>query len=153
MRKVVVLAIFFVAILVGCVEKEGKVYTMNIYQLVEDVENERINETHYIYVGFKTLKPGDTLVIEDEIAEKREAENYSLILMTSMPEAGFYFETTLPDFQQGDKIRITLHVEKDIYQQFDGQYTWTIEREVFKEGWDFETHTPKPFPPDTIEHM
>ncbi|RLF52936.1 MAG: hypothetical protein DRN11_00355 [Thermoplasmata archaeon] len=151
MRKVVVLAIFLIAIFAGCTEKE-KAVVMNLKELSEDVETETNNETHYFFSGFKSLDDGDTLIIEDEIYQKQIVQNYTLLLFASMPSSGFYFDGNLTDFNVGDKVRIKLHIGVDHLQQFDGQNVWTIEWEVLKEGWDFEKHSWKPLPTNVIQH-
>lgn len=151
MRKVVALAILFIAILAGCAEKQ-KAVVMSLKELSEDVESERNNETHYIFSGFKSLDEGDTIIIEDVIYQKQIVQNYTLLIFNSTQSSGFYFEGNLTNFNIGDKVKIKLHIGLDHMQQFDGQNVWTIEWEVLKEGWDFERHSWKPLPSTVIQH-
>ncbi|RLF47027.1 MAG: hypothetical protein DRN29_03610 [Thermoplasmata archaeon] len=153
MRKLVAIgAVAVLAILAGCAEK-GTTVTMSLKELNDDFDYELNNATFYYHSFFKSLDPGDTLIIKDEIAEKRVSGNYTLLLFTSLPNGGLYFDGNLTDFNAGDSIEVTVHIEKDIFERQNAGQTWTFEMEVLKEGWDFEQHTTKALPPDTIKHI
>ena len=74
-------------------------------------------------------------------------------MLSSLENGGFYFDANLTDYNVGDEIEITLHISEDIFQKENNGQMWTLDFEVLKEGWDFEQHTTKPLPANTIRHV
>jgi len=156
MRKgLVVVAVAVCSLmLAGCTEKaSGKTVIMSLKELNEDF-NYTIDSNNYTYTTyFETLNPGDTLIIRDNISEKRATGNTTLLLLSSLENGGFYFDANLTDYNVGDEIEITLHISEDIFKKENNGQMWTLDFEVLKEGWDFEQHTTKPLPANTIRHV
>jgi len=151
----VVIPIAAMLILTGCIGKKatGKTVVMSLKELSEDF-NYTMNQTTFHYVAFfKSLDPGDTVIIKDNISEKRVSGNMTLLLLSSLPDGGFYFDANLTNFNEGDEIEIELHIGSDSFTQQNGQQIWTIDTEVLEEGWDFDRHTTKPLPADTVKHI
>ena len=153
MRKDI-FTLLLMLLLVGCTEK-GDVITMDMKTLSEDLTSVVVNSTFYHSEHFKTLDEGDTLIIKDTISKKRtQEENITLLQFSSMPEGGFYFEGNLTDYRVNDTVEIILHIERDIFKKATKNNTiWSFDIEIFKEGWDFDSHNPLPLPVDVLRQI
>ena len=156
MRKELVVAAIAVCslMLAGCTEKaSGKTVVMSLKELNDDF-NYSIDSANFTYTTyFETLNPGDTLIIRDNISEKKATGNTTLLLLSSLENGGFYFDANLTDYNVGDEIEVTLHISEDIFYKENNGQMWKLDFEVLEEGWDFEQHTTKPLPADTIKHI
>ncbi|RLF40350.1 MAG: hypothetical protein DRN21_02275 [Thermoplasmata archaeon] len=149
MMRRAVLAVVALMLLSGCADR-SHVVVMTLHELSEDYEYIEDNATRSHIIRFKTLKEGDTLIVRDVIAEKRfPEENITLLMLASQPDGGFHFSGNLTDFNVGDSIEITLHIEPDVFQM-NGE---TYDILIFREGWDFDRHVPLPLPPSTIRRI
>ena len=152
MKKLVVLLAAALA-LAGCIGKEANAVHMTISELMQDSEKYVDNETLFYHYGYKSLKPGDILVIEENISSKQSSENFTFLSFASDPSVGMYFGANLTDFNVGDRVKMTFHVVEDTFEKISGMQKWTYDLEVFEEGWDFQQHAPIPFPSSVIEHV
>ncbi len=156
MRKELVVAAIAVCslMLAGCTEKaSGKTVVMSLKELNDDF-NYSIDSANFTYTTyFETLDPGDTLIIRDNISEKKATGNTTLLLLSSLENGGFYFDANLTDYNVGDEIEVTLHISEDIFYKENNGQMWKLDFEVLEEGWNFEQHTTKPLPADTIKHI
>lgn len=147
--RTIALAVMALVLLAGCAE-HSHVVVMNLHELSEDYvySEDSVNHTHII--RFKTLGEGDTLIVRDVISEKRfPEENVTLLMFASQPDGGFHFAGNLTDFNVGDTVEITLHIEPDVFQM-NGE---TYDILIFREGWNFDQHVPLPLPPSVIRRI
>ena len=141
-KNLFVLAVIVFIILAGCTKEEKKIWT------AKEVKEDWVTGENGSY--FKSLDPGDVLIVEDIIENitprYNPFQNYSVTYI-SFKSGGypFTFEGNLSgDFKVGDRVIITLHiigVEKNGY-----------EMEGFAESWDAENEKPKPIDRDAIKH-
>lgn len=160
MRSIIIIVISL-TLLAGCTEQkqdENEPIIMSVKQLSEQIRGTEDNVTHAYSVVFKTLQPGDVLILKDIIADKQYSEgtvigNATLLLFSSDPKNGFYFQGDLIDFMINDSVEITLHISRDVFQKAVGETNWTFDVELFTEGWNFETHDAMALPSTTIRKV
>jgi hypothetical protein len=129
---IIILASYFLLVIPK--EDEGNKYTMSFQELIDDMEDP--ND----FSDFKTLEPGDTVIVEDTISDIDYDGAKTQITFESYDAGEFVFLGDLTDeYDYGDKIRITLHI---IVIEYDGK-----EFEFFKEMWDGESIV---FLPDNV---
>lgn len=157
LMRLITISIISLLVLVGCTEQkqdENQPFVMSMKQLSEEIRETQDNITRTYYTLFKTLEPGDELVLKDTIAEKQYYEdNATLLLFSSKPGGGLYFQGDLIDFMVNDSVEITLHISRDVFQKTVGDTKWTFDIEIFSEGWDFQTHNPMALPTNTIKKI
>ncbi len=153
MKKLVfALASVAILLLTGCVT-EGKTVIMNMDELGKDIEENMDNSSATYYQGFKSLNKGDILIIKDEISSitYRQDYNATIIHFASNNSSSLVFEGDLTGkFDNGDNVRIKLHIIEDKYNITYQGREWSIDLEMYKEGWDTSRHTIKMLPSDVI---
>ena len=164
MRKVIMaIAVSAIFMLAGCAEKKegAKTLTMNMNGFIKftqnDTETHIDNATYSYYENLKSLNAGDALIIEDTIKNMTYNTQYNatLINFSSNGSAKLPFKGDLKNkFQNGEKVRINLHIIEDKYTMPYQGHTWNIDIEAFEELWDSQNHTQKRLlSPDIIIQM
>ena len=155
MKKAGVVAIVLIFLFVGCIGSKNKAntVTMDMNEVMHDMEMKIDNSSHYYYNGFKSLNPGDILIIKDEIENLSYSPQYNatMIIFYSNNSRGLFFEGDLENkFHIGDSVKIKLHIIEDKFEYPYQGVMWTIDFERYKEGWNSESHMPKLLPENVI---
>jgi len=138
----------------GCLK--NKKIIMDVKEFRGDYEVREDNMSKMAIYNFKSLNKGDCVGIRDVIytIEYFEIGNLTEISFQSDKNYSFYFVGNLTkNFEKGDEVEITIHINKDIFQIGEYGNIWTIEKEVIDEGWDKKDHRYLPLPPSCIHHI
>lgn len=139
----------------GCIEK-GSFVKMTMHEFWEDWENDYRGDK--FIANFKSLNDGDVVIIEDEIYKMKYVNdssalypNMTYLYCKSDASTPLYVEGDLTKkFREGDKIKIKLHIMKEVYTKKVGDKTVTFEMEVWREGWDEKNLMIAPIPQSCI---
>ena len=148
----------------GCLEsRENKAIIMNMREFVNDSTSNKDYDSKIQTIYFKSLDEGDTVNIIDTIynltfvpyQEGVNMSNITKLVCKSVYEPNkkciMPFEGNLTaKFKKGDKIKITLHIIEDTYQDDRYGTIWTVKLETSREGWDSEKNEMCPIPQAAI---
>ena len=128
---------------------EEKAITMSCDEIEDDMELEEKEDykgyDYYFSMDYKSLEPGDTLHLKDEITDIDYYGGVTEIYLDD--DDDFRFEGDLTDeFDEGDIVIITLHVISIEYDESMGGSTFHIEGESFEEMWDSARNEPSEYP-------
>lgn len=136
----------------GCVENEpDEPIVMTFGELINDYKSTYNWEAAYRIENFTSLKPGDTLILQDKIHNLTYLtdENITQIEFNSSTGLDNFFPIQgdiTGSFNKGDSVEIRLHIIKVTFNKMENERSVTIERETFKEGYDTTTNTYIPVP-------
>ena len=142
----------------GCVDNEHDTpIVMSFGELITDYKSTYNWEAAYRIENFTSLKQGDTLILRDYIHNitYRVDENITYIEFNSSIGQDNFFPiqgNITGSFSIGDSAEIRLHIIKVTFSRMENERSVTIERETYKEGYDTNTNTYIPVPPQYITH-
>jgi len=140
-----IVILMLIALISGCTEEsssdtassEPKTVTMNAQELIEDTSFEML--ANGMKTDFKSLKEGDTLILQDTITSISYDETTDLTTIEFEYEEGQMSSTTTllvdgnvtDSYQVGDTIKATLKI-KHVTATLMGA---TIDMEIYEEYW------------------
>ena len=158
---IVVAIIFIIAIFAALFlgGEENKTVTMSVSELEDDLVTDSREDyqgyDYYYTMEYKSLDPGDTLLLRDEITDISYDYYDDETYIELDWEASFYFEGDLTyNYDVYDTVIIEFHIihvsfDEDIYG-----YTYHFEGEVPREQWDSDDneYSDDPLPQSIIRH-
>ena len=154
MKKVGIVAIAGIFLLLGCVgNNTAKTFTMSMDEVLQDMKYS-VNGSD-VYMNFKTLDPGDVLIIKDKIYNMsyNPERNATVIVFESNETSGYLFFSgdLTSELHNGENVKVKLHIigNVEFTQNYYG-YVYNYHMEYYKESWDAKNHTLKYLPSDTI---
>ena len=153
-KSLILLIIIGIAIIAGIIvlldhhgnNSNGEVVVMSVNEYINDGIYEKNYTTHEFFLDFRSLKPGDILILKDSLCQepKYDFDNVTKLYVTrltmcspgnsSWPIVIYVNKDVTDKYKMGDIIEVKLHIKHyDFKEEWNGEI-WHIYGELPEEA-------------------